>query len=240
MGAAERISRASALADDSFDRGSLLPDEDLELDQWCVEMDGAIACLSTRQVWMALAQGRIGSETPVWRDGLGHWAPIADVVELTHDTEGERVSVPERSEIRVRRPRPTPLPSVPEEPVHGSALSAGNSWLVGALRRASGLFVARLIARPRALVGAVGQLARRGLAAARAPLGKGTALALVGIASVCGLGAGVHRARTAAVAEIPRAQRVAVDVAERARLLSARARMHTAEVERRFWHDGWQ
>ncbi|MBM4376080.1 MAG: hypothetical protein FJ095_13425 [Deltaproteobacteria bacterium] len=236
MGAAERLSRTSRYADDSLDRGSLVPDEELDLDQWCVELDGALACLSTRQVWMALAQGRIAPETPVWRDGLGHWAPILDVLELTQGDEEERVSVPERSEIRVRRPPPAPLSTEP-------AASPRESLSTRSLARGRALVdaVGRGVAASRGLIAHVVLLwASRAWAAARSPLARKLYAVLGGLSIAIGAAVAVFHAREAAVAKVPRAQRVAVDVADRARLVSARARMQTAEAERRFWRDRWQ
>jgi hypothetical protein len=245
MGAAERLSRVSRHADDSFDRGSLAPEEKLDFDQWCVEIDGTLACLSTRQVWMALAQGRIAPDTPVWRDGLGHWAPIVDVLELTQGDEDERVSVPERSEIRVRRAAPPPVAAevaaatspAPDE------LPAPRSRIILAAQRVRELFGAMgavFVAAAAWVARRARFLARRAWGALGSPVARRLYVA-VALVAIVGLVATVAvRVRDADLAKVPRAQRVAVDVADRARIVSARARMQTAEAERRFWRDGWQ
>jgi len=236
MGAAKRLSWTSRYTDDSVDRGSLAADGELDLDQWCVEIDGALACLSTRQVWMALAQGRISPESPVWRDGLGHWVPIFNVLELTQGDEEERVSVPERSEIRVRR-RPPTRRSIEQ------AASPKESLATRGLARARALLdaVGRGVSASRDGIAHAALLwAGRAWSAARSRRALRLYVVVGGLFVSTAVVVAVAHARELALAEVPRAQRVAVDVADRVRLLSARTRMQTAEAERRFWRDRWQ
>ncbi|MBM4359254.1 MAG: DUF4339 domain-containing protein [Deltaproteobacteria bacterium] len=217
--------------------GSWVEDGDEALpDQWCVEVEGSLACLSTRQVWMGLAQGRLTPTTPIWRDGLGHWAPIEAVPELTDEEAEERVSVPERSEIRARRRMTTPPPVSPPPEL----LRSGVARRASSVPAVVGAIVGVLLALP-ALVGAAssrlfGVLRRPAL---RKAARRSLAVSL-SIGAVVGALAGVQHLRENDLARVPRAQRVAVDFAERARVLSARGRQSAAEAEQRFWGERWR
>lgn len=231
MGAAERLSRASGPAPERRRSSSSEHDEAFELDHWCVEIHEEIVCLSTRQVWMGLAQGRLRPETPVWRDGLGHWVAISALPDFTEEPldDEEPVSVPERSEVRLRRVALPVRTTVSEE------LPSSRVW--GGLRAwaASASQGARRGAR------AVGRFGRRVLVAPRRAItwrnvGAGVAFSLVfaGLISLTLSGLRPERAT------IPRAQRFAVDVAERARFVSARVRTKSLENEQAWWHDRWR
>jgi hypothetical protein len=232
MGASARVSKsltpsgADGSRVDSWDEDA----DDVVPDLWCVEVDGAIECLSTRQVWKGLAQGRLTPTTPIWRDGLGHWAPIEAVAELTDDEGEERVTVPERSEIRARR-RATPVPT------SGLRSRAKSDPRVGSrVIATAGRFVGAALALP-ALVGA---LASRGAEVGRRSAVWRVLLAFVVLGGGLALGLSWFRGRETEPVRVPRAQRVAVDVGERVRLLCIRGRQNAAEAERRFWGERWR
>ncbi len=227
MGAAERISRSSDHASQRRSLSSWEGEETCDYDQWCVELDGSITCLSKRQLWTALARGRVAPETPVWRDGLGHWVAIADVAELTVDDEDLRVSVPERSEIRVRR-----VPS----PLAVSALDRPSRWRTRSVELATLPFT--LIRLGAAATGTASARAVRSVGRRLTRRAVLRAAAIVTLA-VAGAVAGIHGA-SLADDDVPRAQRVGVDVAEYARFLSARVHMRTVENERIWWSERWR
>lgn len=213
------------------------PDEgDLDVDLWCVDVGGTLECLSTRQVWMRLAQGRLSPTTPVWRDGLGHWAPIETIADLTDEGADERVSVPERSEIRARR-RPDSLarsagPSLDEEVSDDAGLDEAPDG-----SRSRGASLLALVA----LVGAARKrLAAKLWSAAVRRVLRRSLFALVVLGGLFAGGYGWLKYREGRALVVPRARRVAVDVAERARLLSARGRQSAEEAERSFWGARWQ
>lgn len=233
MGAAERILRRSDDLSELRGLDSWDAEEPQELDQWCVELDGSLACLSKRQVWMALARGDLGPATPVWRDGLGHWAAIADVPELTDDEDEASVSVPDRSEIRVRR-LPLPKSESARWRVETRRFVTTGARRFVAIGPISWAFVGRRAARARALyVRSRRMIGRRVTLRFLCVTGALVVLALVG--TWC-----VLHAPQARRGDVPRAHRVAVDVAEHARLVSARIRTRTVEQERIWWRERWR
>lgn len=88
--------------EDWADVGAAEPDT-----RWCVDDGASIACLTSRELWDAVTAGRVSTEVRVWREGFGHWHALGEIL----DAE-ERVTVPERSEIRVRA---QPLRTMPCE-----------------------------------------------------------------------------------------------------------------------------
>ncbi len=169
-------------------------DDESEQGPWCVDLGDAIACMSTVQVWLALASGKVVPETKVWRDGMGCWLVIAQVPELTDEDDPaqlERQSVPEQSEIRRRRSLTKPEPVTIGSRWRRSLMSHWRRYLVLAAVVAGGL------------AGAIA----------------------------------FHVATKPPPVEPLR--RVAVDVAERSRLLVDRARETTLQRERAWWLSRW-
>ncbi len=121
-------------------------EEEEEQGPWCVDLGDAIACLSTMQVWLALASRKVVPETKVWRDGMACWLPIADVPELTDEddpaSEQGRRSIPEKSEIRRRA---VPLAKSPEPRARRRRYLVAASVLVGCL---VGVVVFRVATEP--------------------------------------------------------------------------------------------
>jgi hypothetical protein len=131
-----RAFELSSLQDDdpfvSVHESELDVDGSFEHGPWCVDHGDAIVCMSTMQVWMALAAGEIASGTKVWRDGRPCWQAIEHVEELTRDPETAQLAdeldaaLPEPPSVRVvSRPEPPPTrfptessfdaPDVPEQ-----------------------------------------------------------------------------------------------------------------------------
>jgi len=75
---------------------------------WCVDDGAGIRCMSTLEIWMALAAGNLAPDTRVWRDGRPCWLAIAEVEELTSEPDETLAreldeSYPEISQVIVRR-----------------------------------------------------------------------------------------------------------------------------------------
>jgi len=88
---------------------------------WCVDDGVSIVCLSTLQVWMALAAGRLDPKTKVWRDGRGYWQPIEQIAELTYAPDAQLAEelideVPEISEVVIRRQQSALVQDEEDEP----------------------------------------------------------------------------------------------------------------------------
>jgi hypothetical protein len=220
MGAAERI---TAIYDSSIE------DVDAsDVDRWCVDAGSSIDCMSTRQVWMALAQGKLDPSTPVWREGFGHWLSISEVVELTQDEEDARITVPEQSEIRVRK-QSLELTPTPDDEHDAQPLP-----LVRPARIRTAF--ARLITAPSRGVAQLRSAWRR-------PRTRGRLAALLGVAlgaaTALSIWAGIAAWRRAHPT-LPRVQRVVVDVVDRARFVSAQADARATEDERAWWRERWK
>jgi hypothetical protein len=94
---------------------------------WCVDDGTTIACLTSRELWDAVSTRRMPTDTRVWREGFGHWHALAEILEAE-----ERITVPERSEIRLRaRPFQTLPCELTAEPA--ASLQSLRTWL-GRLR----------------------------------------------------------------------------------------------------------
>lgn len=239
MGAAERLSRASGNGGSAHDHGDWESEPGEELDRWCAEVDGQLVCLSTRQVWTALAQGRLRPETPVWRDGRGHWTPILDVPELTDDGDEARISVPERSEIRPRRRHPVEGEGGGRAGVArgGVADRRGVGAATLALLRTGPSVLRALRAR---LIAAMCRAWSKRFSVLKARALRRTATVCLFVAGLALAAVAWVRLPASVAVPVPRAQRVAVDVAERARLVAARVGQRSLQRERDWWAQRWR
>ncbi len=76
--------------------------DDEESCPWCVDSGAAIRVMTTQEVYDGVANGDLGLDMKVWRDGRACWLPIAECYELTVKPTRRRDPTPVSGVRRVR------------------------------------------------------------------------------------------------------------------------------------------